>query len=294
MFGIERILVPVDFSERSDVAAKQAAALARRFNSQVTLLHVVVPAPPIYAGFEGGYTPPRIEPEDWDVREHFRRQLECMELKAGLHRPAEKIIVEGDPAREIERVAGETGTDLIVLPTHGYGLFRRFIIGSVTAKVLHDLDCPVFTGAHLPELAPRGPQSYHKVACAVDLSAHSEKVLRWASGFASAYGAKLAVVHAAPSLELSGRDGQYLGSEWRGALLNRFRRELEDLVARVGVAADLFLDTAAVTEFVPRAVAEFGADLLVIGRSVQEGIVGRLRTNAYALIRESPCSVVSV
>ena len=294
MFRIERILVPVDFSERSALAAKHAAALAQRFNSQVTLMHVVVPAPPIYVGFEGGYIPPRVEREGLDVPEHFRQQLECMALKAGLDRPAEKIVVEGDPAHEIERVARDTGTDLILMPTHGYGLFRRFIIGSVTAKVLHDLDWPVLTGAHVPQLPLGDPQPYRKVACAVDLSAHSEKVLRWASSFASAYGAKLAVVHAAPSLEISGRDGQYLGSEWRGALLNALRREVEDLVAKVGVPADLFLDTAAVTEFVPSAIADFGADLLVIGRSVQEGIVGRLRTNAYALIRESLCSVVSV
>ncbi len=40
------------------------------------------------------------------------------------------------------------------MPTHGYGPFRRFILGSVTAKVLHDADCPVWTGVHLEEAPP--------------------------------------------------------------------------------------------------------------------------------------------
>ena len=35
------------------------------------------------------------------------------------------------------------------MPTHGLGKLRRFILGSVTAKVLHDLEAPVLTGAHV-------------------------------------------------------------------------------------------------------------------------------------------------
>jgi hypothetical protein len=37
--------------------------------------------------------------------------------------------------------------DLIVTPTHGYGLFRRFLFGSATLKVLHDAACPVWTAS---------------------------------------------------------------------------------------------------------------------------------------------------
>jgi nucleotide-binding universal stress UspA family protein len=294
MFRIENILVPVDFSERSIAAARHAAALARRFDARITLLHVIVPPPPEYAGFEGGYDPPLVRPSREEVIEHFRRQMECVVLKAGVDRPVEKIVVEGDPARQIEKIAGETHTSLIVMPTHGYGTFRRFILGSVTAKVLRDLACPVLTGAHVPEPPAGDPQPYHRVACAVELTPHSEKVLAWASGFAAAYGARLAVLHAAPSLEVSGRSGQYLGSEWRGAMLQAARGEVEKLAARLGASPEIFAGSATVSEFVPAAVRQFGADLLVIGRSMQGGLLGRLRTNAYALIRESPCPVASV
>jgi nucleotide-binding universal stress UspA family protein len=294
MFKMEKILVPVDFSERSPAALRHALALARRFDSQITLAHVIVPAPPEYAGFEGGFYPDRARDRTEELQQHFRRQMDSLAQNAGADRPLEMAVVEGDPARQIEKLATEAGVDLIVMPTHGYGPFRRFVLGSVTAKVLHDLECPVFTGVHVSELPAGDPRPYHRVACAVDLRDHSEKVLRWASSFAEAYGAKLALIHAVPSLEVSGRAGQYMGSEWRQALIRNAQSDAEKLIAKIGRQPEIFIDSATVTEFVPSAAADFGADLLVIGRSAPGGLMGRLRTNAYALIRESPCPVVSV
>jgi len=58
------------------------------------------------------------------------------------------VLLKGDPAECIVRVAQENAVDLIVMPTHAHGRFRRFLLGSVTAKVLHDTDCPVLTGVH--------------------------------------------------------------------------------------------------------------------------------------------------
>jgi len=52
-----------------------------------------------------------------------------------------------------------------MMPTHGLGGFRRFLLGSVTAKVLHDADCPVWTGVHL-ERAPHSKQLSSGISCA--------------------------------------------------------------------------------------------------------------------------------
>ncbi len=54
----------------------------------------------------------------------------------------------GDPASLIIDYTNDNGIDLICLPTHGYGTFRRALLGSVTAKVLHDAGIPVWTSAH--------------------------------------------------------------------------------------------------------------------------------------------------
>jgi nucleotide-binding universal stress UspA family protein len=57
-------------------------------------------------------------------------------------------------------------------------------------------------------------------------------------------------------------------------------------------------DVSIIADEVPHAVHDAAvnakADLLVIGRSADHGVIGRLRTNAYSIIRQSPCPVVSV
>src|ERR1035438_1854787 len=65
--------------------------------------------------------------------------------------PLIQEVVEGDPAGQIVDYARDHDIGLIVMATHGYGPFRRFLLGSVTAKVLHDAGCPVWTGPHLEE-----------------------------------------------------------------------------------------------------------------------------------------------
>ena len=67
----------------------------------------------------------------------------------------ERVIQDGAPAEIIARYVRERGVDLIVMPTHGYGGFRRVLLGSVTAKVLHEVRCPVWTTAHSEDLDTR-------------------------------------------------------------------------------------------------------------------------------------------
>jgi hypothetical protein len=69
-------------------------------------------------------------------------------------------LAESDAARacyvkRIVEFAHNNNITLIAMPTHGYGLFRRFLLGSVTAKVLHDADCPIWTGVHMEAAPPR-------------------------------------------------------------------------------------------------------------------------------------------
>jgi len=291
MLKLEKILVPVDFSERSAAALKQGVALADRFHSELIFAHVIPPAPAEYEGFAGGYYVANFEPSKEETFRHFVERLEDLAPSATTNGRTQKIVLMGDPAREIVRLAKEYNADLILMPTHGYGPFRRFVLGSVTAKVLHDIDCPVLTGAHLAETLGEEPRPHHRVACAVDLRPHSEKVLRWAAEFAAAYHAGLVLVHATPPVE---SNPQALGFEWRRAMNQWATEQAEKLIQKVGCRAELRIDSGPPTEYIPAAVTASSADLLVIGRSEQNGLLGRLRTNAYALIRESPCPVVSI
>ncbi len=294
MLTMRKILVPVDFSERSTAAGKHAVALAQRFDAALSFLHVIPPVRSQFAAFEGALYATGLDLVDEETVTERTRRLECLAKTIAPGRAVETVVVVGDPGWEISEFAKSGGIDLIVMPTHGYGPFRRFILGSVTAKVLHDVNCPVFTGTHVPDLPTGDPRPYHRIACALDLSKHSETVLRWGSEFAAAYQAEMVVIHAAPSLDVSGRGGQYLGPEWRGVLLKSARERADKLLEKVGCRAEIYVDTADVADFVSEAAAEAGADLLLVGRSAHNGLIGRLRTHAYALIRESPCPVISV
>src|SRR5262249_41185418 len=144
------------------------------------------------------------------------------------HLPVERVVLEGDPASSIVAYASENHADLIVMPTHGYGPFRRFLLGSVTAKVLHDARCPVWTGPHLEQAPVYEDIRFRKVLCAVDLAEGSECVMQWAAAFAREFGAELAVVHAIPGSEVQ-LGGLYFDPDWRNQMAKTAREQVQAL-----------------------------------------------------------------
>jgi len=286
---LSHIVVPVDFSEKSEGAGRYAEALHRKFDSRVTLLHVLPPPHYEFGAMEVGGSV--LEELFRNRAEQARKDLDefmAAEMPAAF---TDRVLIEGDPAAGIVKAAHERGAGLIVMPTHGYGTFRRFILGSVTAKVLHDADCPVWTGVHL-EAGTAGTISFGRVAAAVDLGSHSERTLMWARRFAESAGAELTLIHATPNLE--GRAGEYFDPDWRRHVESTVREEIAGMLARLGFDAPLLVDSGDVPETVCGLAQEWKADVLVIGRGSAAGVFGRLRANAYSIIRQSHCPVVSV
>jgi nucleotide-binding universal stress UspA family protein len=286
---LSQILVPVDFSERSTGAARYAEAVMNRFGSRLTLLHVLPPPHYEFGAMEVGGSV--LEELFRNRAEQAQRELDAFlagELPA---ERAERLLVEGDPAAQIISIAHERQAGLIVMPTHGYGPFRRFILGSVTAKVLHDADCPVWTGVHL-EADSVSQIQFRKVAAAIDMGPQSERTLMWASRFAEGVGAQLSLVHATPNLE--GQAGEYFDPDWRKHIESLVREQVDALQQRLGTHAPLLVDSGDAAGVVCDLAQEAGADLLVIGRGSAAGVFGRLRANAYSIIRQAACPVVSV
>jgi nucleotide-binding universal stress UspA family protein len=288
MLQLKTILVPIDFSDRSRATAEHAVHMANRFQSNLILVHVKEPIAYQYAEYTFA---PGAEAE---INSHNQREMAELVKAVTLGRPIETLLLEGEPARRIETLIRERKVDLVMMATHGYGTFRRFIVGSVTAKVLHDTACPVFTGAHVPEVAKVNPEPYKRVACAIDLKEGSERILRWAADFAKAWEADLLVLHAAPTLEVGENYSQWFPENTRAMIVGHAKQEIEKLAATAGCKPEVRVETADVGQFVKDKLDKSDADVLVIGRSRDTGVLGRLRTHAYALIRESPCPVISV
>ncbi len=134
-----RICCPVDFSEASRAALREAAELARRFGAELVLLHVVEPAGP--AGSELAFAPPRARRGDAaGVSPLAEWEAEAVKVVGPR---VESLELSGSPAEEIVRFAAEGGCDAVVLGTHGRTGFRRLVLGSVAAQVVRDAPCPV-------------------------------------------------------------------------------------------------------------------------------------------------------
>ena len=152
MLSIQRILFPVVFTDPSRHVVRQAAWLARRFHAEMVLLHVVTPLSYPAGILESGdeitvrdLHARIIQRAEQDLDQAFRSDL------AGI--ATTRVLLRGDPAHEIVKTARDRNIDLIVMPTHGHGAFFRFLLGSVTAKVLHESHCPVWTGRPLRRVA---------------------------------------------------------------------------------------------------------------------------------------------
>jgi len=290
MIPLSRVLLPVDFSERCLGAAHYATSLASHFQAEIAVVHVVEPMRYDFGEMEfaGGVANEVMQGRVTQSRQRLETFL-APEL-AGAR--VSRVLLEGDPARCIVSFAHDQQAGLIAMPTHGYGPFRRFILGSVTAKVLHDADCPVLTGVHLegtPELAPI---AFRTILCAVDLGPQSRKTLCWAAQMAAEFGARLLLAHANPSIEA--RPGDYFDTGLTKELATAAREELAKLLEEMHAEAETIVEGGDPPQVICRLAADRKADLLVIGRGSAAGLFGRLRTNAYAIIRQSPCAVVSV
>jgi len=289
MRSLVRILLPADFSERSAGAARYARTLASRFGSELILLHVLTPPQYEFGALDiGGSMLNELYRSQAETAQREMESFLASEL-AGLN--VRRLVLEGDPARKIVEFAHHESVDLIVMPTHGYGPFRRFILGSNTAKVLHDADCPVWTGVHLEEAPANVDAPLASVLCAVDLGPQSSKTLFWAALLAREFGARLTLLHATAADPDSGDSSEV---NWRVDVGEAAEQELLRLQRFVGAEADLIIEAGEPAAAICSVAQRVGADVVVIGRGSAAGVFGRLRTNAYAIIRQSPCPVVSV
>jgi nucleotide-binding universal stress UspA family protein len=137
MIAIRSILHPTDFSPRSEYAFRLACQLAKDHGATVTVLHVL-PVP--IAVFGNGIVPP--EPENF--REEMKEKLRATASPVPEVR-LERMLVDGEPASEILRIATEQKCDMIVMGTHGWTGLTRLLMGSVAEKVVRKAPCAVLT-----------------------------------------------------------------------------------------------------------------------------------------------------
>jgi nucleotide-binding universal stress UspA family protein len=287
MQTFHKILFPIDMSDSCTAAAPFVETMAKKFQAEVTLLHVLE-MPPGYVTDWYGYM---ALVDTTAIRDARKSEFDSYLKDRFQGFTVRREMLEGDPAQVISNCAAEYGTDLIMMPTHGYGLFRSMLLGSVTAKVLHDAACPVWTGVHVEETPPASA-AFERIMCAVDLTEKSIPTMQFASRLAQDFHAKLWLVHVVPGAET--RPEKHFETDLQAYLEDEARKAIGKMQETAGVVAQLCLGAGDVPHIVQEAVLHHGADLLVIGRGNATRTLGRLRTNVYSIIRQAPCPVISV
>lgn len=137
-FRIQRILMPVDFSDCSRKALRYAIPFAQQFGASLTLLFVTQIN---YAVGEFGLVDsPLLEGQAREAAEEAMDKLLAEEIGGIV--PATKQTRIGRPASEIAAAAKELDADLIIISTHGHTGLKHVFLGSVTENVARVAPCP--------------------------------------------------------------------------------------------------------------------------------------------------------
>jgi len=286
----EHILFAVDLSEKSRQTAPFVSAMAERFRCEVTLLYVLDP-PPSRLGFP--------ETESWQTIENISQLRDAQRNEFHAILPdafpgitVNRMMTEGDAAQQILCHERKQRAGIIMMPTHGRGPFRSLLLGSVTAKVLHDAECPVWTGVHRLDWITHPPGRWRRILCAVDAMPLDVRTTKWAAALGKGEGAEVRLVHALAGVppDCSGYGGETL----RESLFQAAASQLEKLQQESGTDLNITIEEGSPANVTRKMAHEWESDLVVIGRGAIRKPLGRLRSNAYAIIRESPCPVISV
>lgn len=291
---VRRVLCPVDLSDGSARALEHAVRLARFFDADLRVVHVlpslVETVPPYLAPADYPFVEPRREAEE--------RLAAFVEPVRGRGVPVEAVVRVGRPARAIEEMALEVQADVIVMATHGRTGLGHLVLGSVTERVLRRAACPVMAVSPGPA-APTAPP-YRNILCATDLTPGCGSTIDLALALATQSDARLGVLHVIESMPpgAAGSDCWSAAPEFE-ALRERMVAEADDELRRAirpelrqwcavaqrvatGEAAPAILEAARVNQ----------AELIVMGAhapAIDRALFG---STIHRVIHEAPCPVL--
>ena len=292
MLNIKRILLPIDIPIDVPINCldliHQAAILAHHFNSEIIMLHVVTAQ-----SYDAGVPKDWRAWASWDLLAEIMREaknrgdssigpaLEGLSIR--------RELAEGEVAEVIVHRAEEENVDLIMMPSYSR-TFYEFLMGSVTAKVLHGTERPVWTGAHV-----QGSQeqkfALHNVLGAVEFGPRADVTVSWAAQMAAKFGARLTLANITASVEFWGPGGGYVNEKLKDELVGDATAQMSKLLQDTGVQADVFIGSGDVPKVLSQAARQTSADLLVTGCYPYGG---HLRTHGYGIICAVQIPVLNV
>jgi nucleotide-binding universal stress UspA family protein len=310
MIDMKAILCPIDFSDFSRHALTHAVQLARWFEATLSVLYVYpLPAAPpsvVFGGLPGPIPPGLPVPSGPLLAEmHDDALARLSAFVSGIDTTGFTLKMDahaGTPATGILQEAERLRADLLVIGTHGHSGFERWMLGSVTEKVLRKAACPVLTVPPPVGDAPRDPLAMLKrILCAVDFSDASLKGLEYALTLAKEADAELLMMHVIEGLPDAPDWQQPPGP----AVIEYLRLSEENALRRLRAALPgdaqswcephMVLSTGKPHHEILRLARERDAHLIVLGVHGR-GAVDRFffGSTTNQIVRAAPCPVLTV
>ncbi|MEW5719731.1 MAG: universal stress protein [Chloroflexota bacterium] len=230
-----RILLPLDHSALAECVLPHSIAMARAFESQVTLLHVMETV-------HGAHWRRAMDPLNWQIRKTemttYLHDLGHHLRQAGVR--AEMQILEGWGADQVIEFSRANQIPLIILSSHGQSGLSGWNVSSVVQKiVLRACTSIMIVRAYQPATPTVADLRYQRILVPMDGSQRAECILPVATTLARAYDAPIVLVHIVRRPEMPRRTPPPREDvELAERLVARNRTEaeqyMEDLRARLG------------------------------------------------------------
>ena len=276
-FKIEKILVPIDFSETSMLAIEHAAFTAQLFKAELVLLHVIekhfekfnIVVPELRVESPSGMTN-AVEKRLEDVAQNIR-------TKYGVKSTCSTT--DGNIFTEVISISKEHKTDLVIMGTHGASGFVEFFVGSNTFKVASQSECPVIS---IQAQAKR--LGFKDIVLPIDLSAHSRQKVHHAIVMAK---------HFSSIIHLVGLEDSKDESELKK--LHQHMDQIEEFITKNELACiKKFLPATNQAKMTIDYATEINADLIIIMTDQDENLSGRLLGSyAQQIVNHSKTPVMS-
>jgi nucleotide-binding universal stress UspA family protein len=289
--AIRKIIVPTDFSDLSEIAARSAASLATPEAASIHLLHVIR-LPFLHTTYD--LNVPEAVWEGLRKGTHERLAETRLILEGLGVTDVHQIVSESlQPAEAIAQSVKKLDADLVVMATHGRQGLKHALLGSVTERTLRTSPVPV--------LAVKGQDfgrsPIQRILLATDFSSHANQALSLACSFAKSFGAHIDVLHVldespdyikAISAEIASFEKQ------ARAMAGEHLEAMGGQVKAANLSMTTHLGEGRAVEMIASEAARLESDLIVMGTHGHTGFAHvTLGSVAERTLRLAPCSVLT-
>lgn len=304
-----KILWSIDFSPDSKAAIRLLSGIGFPKGSRGILLHVVTKDEELRAFAKSTDLLEHLGVIRQKTIEHAQRNLKKLAdqfLPPSLHPTV--LVKEGNPAEEILTTLKKEAIDLAVLGTRGLSGVKRFLLGSVSDRVLQESPCPVLIARGSGRRTSRGM----RIVLATDGSSEADLAVRFINQLTFPPQSELVLFHVVERTDYSVVQDDYriLGMgpagldtvrEWEKDFYSRKQKAKMDFLQKTGKKLQIGkvkiekVPVGYAAEEIIKAATRFRADLLVVG---SRGLSGMKRTIlgsvSSRVARYAPCSVLVV